>query len=204
MKTTHRGIPLALKVIYLVWVLLWLPFYWSHYGPQNQLWMCDVAGIVLLFGLWLESPLLLSSQAVGVLIVQIVWSADFVGALLCGIHPVGGTEYMFDTSLPLLLRSMSLFHMAMPPLLIWCLLRTGYHPAGWVLQTLLIWVLLPITFVVTEPHLNINWLWQPFGVHQDYLPPAGVFALMMLAYPLVLFYPTHLVLRRLLRPVRDA
>ena len=120
MKTTHRGIPLALKVIYLVWVLLWLPFYWSHYGPQNQLWMCDVAGIVLLFGLWLESPLLLSSQAVGVLIVQIVWSADFVGALLCGIHPVGGTEYMFDTSLPLLLRSMSLFHI--------CLLYTSPSP----------------------------------------------------------------------------
>ena len=41
---------------------------------------------------------LLSSQAAGVLIVQIVWSADFLGALLCGRHLVGGTEYMFDPS----------------------------------------------------------------------------------------------------------
>lgn len=204
MKAAHRGIPLALKVLYLVWVLLWLSLYWSHYGLQNPLWMCDVAGIVILFGLWLESPLLLSSQAAGVLIVQIAWSADFLGALLSGNHLVGGTEYMFDASLPLWLRSISLFHMAMPPLLVWSLLRTGYHPAGWMLQTLMIWMLLPLTWLLSEPRLNINWLWRPFGVHQDQLPPAGVFALMMLAYPLVLFYPTHLVLRRLLRPVHDA
>ena len=202
MNAADRGIPIALKVLYLLWVLLWLPLYWNHYGPQNQLWMCDVAGIVVLFGLWRESPLLLSSQAAGVLIVQIVWSADFLGALLCGRHLVGGTVYMFDTSLPLLLRAMSLFHLVMPALLIWSLRRTGYHRSGWVVQTLLIWVLLPVTFLVTEPQLNINWLWRPFGVHQDYVPPSGVFLVMMLAYPLVLFYPTHLVLRRLLRPHR--
>jgi len=46
--------------------------------------------------LWLESPLLFSWQATGLLLFQSLYTIDLWGAILSGRHFIGGTEYMFD------------------------------------------------------------------------------------------------------------
>lgn len=204
MKTrpNSRQLPLSLKVGYLVWMLIWIPVYWVYIGPQNFLWLCDLANIILLFGIFRESALIVSSQAVGVLLVQILWIVDFLSGALLGAHVIGGTEYMFDTQVSLWLRSLSLFHVAIPPLLVFVLWRLGYDPRGLKLQCIIVWLLLPVTYVFTAPELNINWLHSPFGHTQTLLPALAFLAVMMLAYPLILFLPTHLVLRRTFKVAR--
>jgi hypothetical protein len=197
--TVRNRIPYWVKILYLAWLFILLPSYWVFHGPQNLLWLCDAANIVLLFALWRESALLMSSQACGVVLVQLVWTVDLLCRLLFGFHLVGGTEYMFDTSVPLWLRSISLFHVFMPLLLLWGLNRLGYDRRGWKLETLFAWLLLPLTFLLTDPELNINWLWQPFGVPQTFLPPSLFLLVMMLLYPLVIFYPSHRVLQSVFR-----
>jgi len=188
-------VPTWLKVVYALWLTLWIPIYWIHNGPSNFLWMCDVANFVIGLALWLESPLLISSQAAGVLLIQVLWAIDYFGALFAGTHVIGGTEYMFDASTPLWLRSLSLFHLVVPPLLLWTVRRLGFDRRGWLLQTAIMWVVLPVTYFLTDPARNLNWVRGPFGVEQSLLPPLGYFALLLLAYPLIVFLPTHLALR---------
>lgn len=43
-----------------------IPVYWKTYGPTNFLYFCDIALIMTLFALWLESALLVSAAAVGI------------------------------------------------------------------------------------------------------------------------------------------
>lgn len=191
----HR-VPLALKLVVTAWMAAWVPAYWIMNGPANFLWFCDLANFLLFAAVWIESPLLFSSQAVAVLLIQIVWTVDFLSALLTGFHPVGGTEYMFDPMEPLWIRLLSLFHVVVPVLMLWAIQRLGYDPRGWKLQTVIAWVVLPVTYLLTDPAANINWLWKPFGIEQTLMPPWAYLLVCMAAYPLVLYLPTHWALAR--------
>lgn len=197
-----RRIPLSVKLIYTAWMAVWIPVYWLHSGPENFLWLCDVANFLIGLALWMESPLLISSQAVGVLFVQILWAGDYFSRLILGFHPIGGTEYMLDGAKPLYLRLFSLFHVAMPPLLLWAVNRLGYDRRGWRLQTAITWVLLPATWLLVEADRNINWVWKPFGKPQTLLSPPLYLLALCLLYPLLLYLPTHLMLSRWTRPTR--
>ena len=189
--------PLWLKLGVSAFVLVWAPIYWVAYGPQNFLWFCDLANFLIAIALWLESPLLFSAQAVSVLVVQLIWVIDVGVAALSGTHPIGGTEYMFDSALPLRLRMLSLFHIAQPPILLWALWRLGYDRRGWLLQAGIAWVVLPLTFALTGPEENINWVWGVFGQPQSALDDRVFFLSVCLGYPLLLYLPSHLLLQRL-------
>ena len=191
-------LPLSLKLAFSSFVLLLTPVYWLHYGPANFLWLCDLSLFLVALGLWRESSLLLTSQTVGTLLVQLLWSLDFLVALLFGSHPIGGTQYMFEPSIPLSIRFLSTFHLFMPILMVGAVVRLGYHRRGWQLQTLIAWVVLPICYLFTDPARNLNWLHRPFEREQTLMPPLIFFLLMMVAYPLLLYLPSDLVLRRLL------
>ena len=128
-------VPLWLKIGWTLWLIVWAPLYWRQYGVQNFLFFCDIGNILIGIALWLESPLIFSWVASGLLVFQAIYTFDFAGALLTGHHAVGGTEYMFDPALPLTIRLLSLFHVATPPLLLWAIWRLGYNPRGWKLQS---------------------------------------------------------------------
>ena len=194
-----RRIALWSKYGVSAFVVVWIPVYWQYYGPVNFLWFCDLANILIVCGLWLESSLLLSSQGVAVLIVQVGWSLDVAGRGLFGVHLIGGTEYMFDPSHPLGIRLLSLFHLAQPPLLLWAIGRLGYDRRGWLIQTGITWLILPLCFVWTGPERNINWVWGPFGTPQTLLDPRLYVCVLFVGYPLLLYLPTHLLLMRVFR-----
>jgi hypothetical protein len=156
----ERRIPLSIKLGYTIFLAVWIPAYWQAYGWENFLWICDVANLLIGLALWLESPILIAAQAVGVLIIQALWLIDVLARLLIGFHPIGGTEYMFDATKPLFLRLLSLFHVCVPVLLLWAIARLGYDRRGWRLQAAFTALLLPTTFLLTDPADNINWIWR--------------------------------------------
>ena len=191
-------VPLWLKLLWTIWVAIWVPVYWQHYGPQNFLWFCDLANLFVLAALWLESPLIFSWQATGLLFFQTLFAIDLVGAMLTSRHIIGGTEYMFDEAVPLFVRLLSLFHVVTPPLLLWAIWRLGYDARGWKLQTLTAWVVVPICNV-WHPELDINWARGLFG-HQQHLLPAWMYLLgYLIVVPLSVYWPTHLLLKRTCR-----
>src|ERR1700724_3801174 len=63
-------LPLWLKVVWTACVIAWIPLYYRQYGPQNFLFFCDLGNLFIAAALWLESPLLFSWQATGLLLFQ--------------------------------------------------------------------------------------------------------------------------------------
>jgi hypothetical protein len=193
-------LPLWLKIGWTIWLLVWAPVYWAHYGAQNFLYFCDLGNLLIGAALWMESPLLFSWAATGVLLFQTAYTVDLLGALLTGGHWIGGTEYMFDVTLPMWVRLLGLFHVVTPPLLLWAIRRLGYDPRGWRLQTLMTWVVAPINYF-WRPEYNVNWARAPFG-HEQHMVPGPIYLLAYLVViPCVVYWPTHFFLRRWARPV---
>ncbi len=200
------NIPLWLKLGWSLWVAIWIPYYWNYYGPQNFLWFCDISNLMIAAALWAESPLLFSWQAVSVLVVQSVMTLDVLARLTGTWHPPGITQYMFDVDYPLHIRLLSCYHFAIPPLLIWALWKLRYDKRALPAQCLSALVLLPITWLFgrgdpSDPRLdrNLNYTWAPFDIPQTVMAPWLYLVVCMIAYPLLIYVPTHFLLARLFR-----
>lgn len=191
-RLSVNDLDLGLKVFYTLLVLLVVPVYWVKYGPANFLWFSDIALLVLLPALWLESRLLASMMAVGVLLPELAWNVDFLGRLVTGKKLIGLAGYMFDPNKSRFLRALSLFHVILPVVLLFSLARLGYDPRALMGQTLLAWIVLPVTYALTDP-FNINWVFGPGDQPQTHLPPTLYLALVMLFLPLCVYLPTQLV-----------
>lgn len=187
-------IPLWLKIVWTLWLIAWIPLYWKQYGAQNFLYFCDLGNLFIGAGLWTESALIFSWQATGLLLFQSLYTIDLIGAVLWGGHLIGGTEYMFDPAIPLLLRLLSLFHVVTPPLLLWAVWRLGYDPRGWRLQTLTAWVVVPLNYF-WRPEYNINFARGLFHGTQHVVPGFVYLVGYLIVVPLLVYFPTHLALQ---------
>src|SRR6202050_5459511 len=139
-------IPAWLKILWTLWLIAWAPLYWKQYGVQNFLFFCDLGNIFIGIALWWESSLLFSWEPGGLLLFQSNSIIDRGGAVIPGLHLIGGTECMFDPGVPLAVRLLSLFHVVTPPLLLWALRRLGYDRRGWKCQMLTAWIIVPINY----------------------------------------------------------
>lgn len=188
-------VPLWLKLAYTVFVIILVPIYAKKWGWGNFLWFSDIALLVMVPALWLESRLLTSMTAVGVLLPEVFWNLSFFIRLLTGKRIGGLTDYMFDSKKSLFLRALSLFHVFLPVLLLWMLARLGYVPYGWLAQTILAWIVLPLSYLLTDPKENVNWVHGPGSKPQKRLPAPLYLVLVMIVFPVVVYLPTHLILR---------
>ena len=193
--TKRNRVPLWLKVLYSLFMCILVPVYWYNYGPTNFLWASDIALFFTLAALWLEHPLPNSMMVVGVLPLEIAWAIDLVS----GAHLFGITTYMFRTELALYLRALSLFHVILPPIMIFLLFRLGYDRRALVAQTLLTWTILPLTYLVTGPEDNINLVYGFGHEPQTTLPPLAYLALEMALIPILICVPCHFAMRWLFR-----
>jgi hypothetical protein len=191
-------LPLWLKIAWTAWLVVWAPVYWRQYGAQNFLYFCDLGNLLIGIGLWLESALIFSWVASGLLLFQTLYTVDLAGALLTGRHVIGGTEYMFDPNLGMAVRLLSLFHVVTPPLLLWMIFRLGYDSRGWKLQTLMAWAVVPINYF-WRPERDVNWARGPFLHEQHAVPGWAYLFFYLITVPVLVYFPTHLFLQRISR-----
>jgi hypothetical protein len=207
-------VPLAIKVVYTAFVAVVVPYYWKTYTPWNFLFFCDIALLATAIGIWLESPLIVGMQAVGIVLPQTLWIVDFAARLLTGHHLTGMTAYMFDARIPLFVRGLSSFHGWLPFLLLWLLLRLGYDRRAFAAQaTLIVVVLLACYFFGPAPPppatnanaaININYV---FGLDdrraQSWMAPELWLGAVM-ASALILAGITHAMLRNIFpQPIKQ-
>ncbi|MFC5272273.1 membrane-associated protein [Adhaeribacter terreus] len=188
-------IPLWLKVTYTLFVAVLVPVYWKKWGVANFLWFSDVALFVMLAAVWLESSLLASMMGVAVLIPEIVWNVSYFVRLLTGIRILSLTDYMFDSSKSLFLRALSLFHVILPPLIIWMIWKTGFHENAFWYQVLFGWTVLLITYLFTDPAENINMVFGSGAKPQTKLNPKLYLLFVLLGFTLGIYLPAYLILR---------
>jgi hypothetical protein len=205
MTQAANRLPLALKIAYTAFMAVLVPVYWHYYGPTNFLYFCDAALFLTLAGIWLESPLLVSMCAVGILVSQTLWVVDFV-ANMFGIPLVGITDYMFKHENSLFLRGLSLFHGWLPFLLIYLVWTLGYDRRALAAWTVLAWALVLICFFfMPPPHpnpgltpVNINYVWGfNDNAAQTWVHPYVWVAGLLVGMPLILFAPAHYLLLRI-------
>jgi len=78
--------------------------------------------------------------------------------------------------------------------MLWMLHRLGYDPRALPAQTALAWVILPLTYAVTKPEDNINWVYGPGARPQRQISPPLYLAFVLILFPLIVYVPTHLLL----------
>jgi hypothetical protein len=190
-------IALELKIAYTVMVVAVLVPYWFRYGWRNYLWFSDVALILLVPALWLESAWVASTVAVGTLALELFWNVSFAGRLFGPRWSTGLTDYMFEPARPLWLRALSLFHMVVPAVTLLLLFELGYDPRALPTMLVLGTAVLVTTYAVTAPEQNINWV-RGFGTRpQTRMPPRRYLLLLLVAFPLLVWIPSHFVLAAL-------
>lgn len=195
-ETFHaRKIPAWVRWAALLWFAIWLPTYWITWGGLNFLRLCDVTVILTCVGLWSSDSLLLSSQAVAAILVDIAWVLDAAWRLILSRHFFGGTEYLWDAHYPLWIRLLSLFHVVWPFLLLWAIYRVGYDRRGWILQVAIAAVVIPASRVAGSA-LNLNYCFRDPFFHRAWGPAPVHVAIVIAFMAVVVYWPTHLVLSR--------
>ena len=190
-------IPLWLKISYTAFVAVLVPIYYVKYGPANFLWFSDIALFVTVAAVWLESALLSGMMAVAVLLPEVVWNVSYFGRLLTGKQISTLPDYMFDPEKPVYLRGLSLFHVFLPVLLVWLVARLGYDPRAFPAQCILGLIVLPLTYLLTGPDRNINWVHVPARAPRVRLSPKLYLVLEIIAFIVLVYLPTHLILNAL-------
>ncbi len=172
-----------------------VPVYWVRYGPTNFLWFSDIALIGTLAALWLESRFLVSMMTTAVLLFDVVWTLLFSYRLTQGGRAVGFVGYMFDPQISIFVRALSLFHLMLPIIQLWTLGKLGYDIQAWKYQVVFGWIVLPLTYAVSGPKENINWVYGVKEVPQKWLPATLYLAVLMVLYPTLVCFPTHRILK---------
>lgn len=181
---------LTAKLLSLAFLAVLIPVYWRHYGPSNFLWLSDLGLFCTVGAIVLESPLLASMPAVGILVLELAWTADFIA----GGRLIGLAGYMFDAGYPLWLRALSLFHVAIPPVVLLLLYRWGYDARALPLQVLLTWVAFTTVYLLTDPAKNINWVFGWGTEPQTVMPAIAWFGIMCIGVPVLVMLPMHFLL----------
>lgn len=195
---SREKLPAAVRWGALIWLAVWIPAYWHAWGPANFLHLCDVAVFLTCIGLWTSNSLLLASQAVSSIVVDLIWTADAATGVFSNHQLIGGTEYLLDPHTALWIRLLSLFHIVLPVLLLWSLTRVGYDRRAWSLQTAIV----VTTFIAsrfTNPIANINYAFHDPFWHRQLGPAPLHLLLCILAMAIVVYLPTHLILLRVYR-----
>jgi hypothetical protein len=203
---TNRAIPIWVKVAYSAFVALVVPFYWVTYSPWNFLYFCDIALLVTAVAIWIKSPLLVSMQALAITVLQMIWVADFLCRLIAGVHITGVTAYMLDSSIPLFLRALSLYHGWLPFFLLWLVSRLGYDRRALGAQSVVAIVVLLISYLLApapppstvHPNwaVNINYVYGLDDKHPQTMMAPWLWLLFITAVAVAIYLPTHFVLRR--------
>jgi hypothetical protein len=194
--TPPDAVTWVFRALFTVLVAVIVPVYIVKYGAVNFLWFSDIGLLGIFAALWLENALLGSMMALAVLLPETLWLVSFVsGAVMKGRGLSTLAAYMFDAKIPLYLRILSAaFHLALPPGALWLAYRYGYDDRALAAQTLLAWVVLPLSLWLSPPAKNVNWV-RGFGhPPRRRMPLPAHFGLVMLLYPFAIYLPTHWLL----------
>jgi hypothetical protein len=186
--------PLWLKITAILFLCIFIPAHWHYSGPANFLWLSDIGLFGAVLALLRGSRLLASMMLLATLLPDgLAWDLDFIVAWVTGWHPLNATLYMFDAGVPFLIRALSVFHPLVPILLIWMVSRLGYDTRALLAQSLLTAVLFPLSYLLTDPERNINWVYGP-GQAQSLVPGWLYLLLMILIVPVMFYLPVHWLL----------
>ena len=175
----------------------------AYYGPSNLLWFSNLSAVLLAASLVTRHPLPASAAAVGVLVLESVWTLDLLLRLLLGRPTMGLTEYVFVADFfpdlgerPLWVRGVALYHVALVPGLWLTVRRLGYDRRGLRAWMVLAGVVGIACLLATPAARNVNMV-RGFGLFQpSWMTLPGYVVAWFLVQLAFFWWPTHLLLAR--------
>jgi len=212
--TNQSRIPLGLKLFLAAFSLTLIAYNTVHHGAHSLLYFCNVALFVATFGICTERALPVSMAAVGVILIQLLWSVDLL-LTAANVSPLRMTEFMLSDNLSPFKKILALFHVWLPFVLLFSMLRLGYDKRALAWWTLITCGLLLVSYLFLprppappdDPSMSVNVNFV-FGLNmsgpQQRVPELVWLAAMMIALPLLAFLPTHVALKRWLGRAPEA
>ena len=191
----------ALKYFFTLFLIILIPVYWYNYGIQNFLWFSDIGLFLTVITVFTGNNLPISMAAVGLIILESIWTLDFFLDLCTKYNLIDLADYMFDIRLPLSLRLLSLFHLMLPIIWIYYLYKKGYDTRAFKYFTVLFWAVILITYFFTPIADNINWVFLPEKHNLKFISPSLWALLLFIVPPFLLFLPTHLIYKKIYKNI---
>jgi hypothetical protein len=182
---------ISIKNALQIFLIILVPVYWYKYGFANFLWLSDVGLFLTFIGLAYKSRLAMSMALVGVFLYEVAWIIDFIYHLSFGESILSIANYMFDPSLAIWLRGLSLFHLATPIIWLYYAKKWGYDPKAFYYFLILFWLDLIAVYLFTNPSDNINWVFMPYVYNWQIFTPSLWLIFCMLLVPCFVFWPMH-------------
>ncbi len=193
----ERPFPVA-RWIALAALAVWVPAYAHYWGPQDFLYICNVAVVLTCAGLWFGNSLLLSSQAVSTVVIGTLWGIDVIwSAATHGHFLIGGTEYMWDASRPLWVRLLSFDHLVVPATALWAIRKVGYDRRAWGFQSGVAAAVLVASRWVA-PGENLNFAQKELVTYHSWGPAPTHLLVLWSVLVLIVYWPVHAVLGRIM------
>jgi len=191
----------TLSYIAGIFLIIMIPTYLYYYGPQNFLWLSDIGLFLTCLALWFNSPLCMSMAAVGVMMLELIWSIVFFGELIFNFHVITLADYMFNPAYPIALRAISLFHIVIPVIWLVYLKQFGYQRRAIYYFILIYWCDLILVCLLTQPSENINWVFMPEFLGLKFLGPITWLIILAIGFPILFFFPTHFIYKKYFKAI---
>lgn len=184
------------RALIILWLLVYVPAYTNAYGVAHFLQLCDLTLLLSCIGYLTGSRLLLSAQTLSAPAIGALWVSDVAWVALTGHTLHGGTNYLWDVSIPIFARALSTFHIFLPALLLIALRRWGYDRRALVLQSLIAGAAIAVSTIGfrSDPNLNYVQNW-PGGGRMIGGPGAHALTTWLLLCSCV-YAPSHLLCQR--------
>lgn len=92
---------------------------------RNLIWLCNHMSIILGIAFLGRNRFWITAEMNLAMIPQLIWSIDFIGALLTGTFVFNSTQYMFSPEYNPFLYFLSLNHLFITPIALFGLYRLG-------------------------------------------------------------------------------
>lgn len=186
------GLGVLAGFLFALWIAISITWV-RRQGAMQMLWFCDVALLMTALGLFLRSARLVTAQLVALLLFHAIWSLELWLCLLGGYLPLGATAYMFYPGFSLWEKTLSFFsHTFVVPAALYGAFVLGAPRRAWLFQWAQTCAIFGLTFLLTNPAENINWL---FGM--ELLRPATreqsilYYSAMVVLPPFLAYLPTN-------------
>jgi hypothetical protein len=136
-----------------------------------------------------------------------LWVVDLLFRIVAGVEITGVTSYMLENSIPLYLRSLSLFHGWLPFFLLWLLWRLDYDRRALAIQSVVAIAILLLSYLfgpappppADDPNraVNINYVYGFTDKHPQTIMAPWLWLTSLMAINIIAFYlPSHFIFRR--------
>jgi hypothetical protein len=172
-------------------------------GPRFMLlWFCYLTTILFIIGSYLKNNFIISTVVTSMFIVHLIWIQDTASYLIFGRLNVGIMTYLFDIGRASFFTTFYHFFLLIIPILLIFDMKK-FHKLSWLGASAFFFIASILTLIFTKSDINCVRGTCEYGIFNfltiAYASPLPPFMINWLAMTIIIFIPTHLFFRKVVK-----